>query len=183
MNKQPLIALAVLLAVASSPGIATTTQDEETTNENASRIAAIMRYAAESGSQVDKSLHDRFWALIPDNVKKDPSEFFQRFVLVGEINFQKQLWESIRLSAKAKSVVKTADYESAKERAFASNPKGQEMSARADRMLAAAATEGPYHGQAGDTKLTEEYAGRILDSVNASYTQLQLLLNPVWQGP
>jgi hypothetical protein len=163
--------------------MATSAQDEETLNANASQIAAIIRYAAESGGQVDKSLHDRFWALIPDEVKKDPSEFFQRFVFVGAINFQKQLWESIRLSARAKSVVKTADYESAKEHAFANNPKGQEMSARADRMLAAAATGEPYQGQSGDTKLTEEYASRILDSVNASYAQLQLLLNPVWEGP
>ena len=172
----------LLIAGLPSPVTAALAQDEEAVKANSAAMARLIQYAAGSGNEVDRALHDKFWALVPDSVKKDPNEFFQRFDLVTEIAFQKELWESIQLSARAKSVVKTASYQLAKERAFAANGQGQEMSARADRMLADAATGEPYHGRAGDVTLTEEYARQVLIGVDESYAQLQLLLNPVWQG-
>ena len=173
---------AVFIALLSLPVVAAPAQGVEISKSNAQDIAGLIQYAAESGSQVDRALHDRFWSLIPDSARRDPSAFFRKFDLIAEIAFQKELWESIRLSVEAKNVVKTTSYESAKERAFAHNPKRQEMSARADRMLTAAATGEPYRGQRGETVLTEEYAGRVLEDLNGSYAQLELLLNPVWQG-
>jgi hypothetical protein len=127
-------------------------------------------------------VHDQFWSLFPDSVRSDPS-FFQSLDIVKSMTFQKELWESIRLPARAKKVVRTLSYESARDRAYLDNQRGKEVSILACQMLDAAAFGKPYHGEGSFTgRITEEQANQILDRLTATSARLQLLVNPVRQG-
>jgi hypothetical protein len=161
--------------------LATPADDIESIRSNTPKILAMLASVGQPDGRVDKAMHDQFWSLFPDSVRNDPS-FFQSLDMVKSMTFQKELWESIRLSARAKKVVRTLSYESARDRAYLGNPTGKELSILADQMLDAAASGKPYRGQSFNGRITEEQANQVLDGLNATLARLQVLLNPVWQG-
>jgi hypothetical protein len=169
------------ILLVSGPSSATPADDVEMIKANAPKISAIIASVAQSTAAVDRSLHDKLWALLPSSIRNDPS-FFQSLDIVKAMTYQKELWESIRLSARAGRVVKTISFDSARERANAGNPRAKEVSALADRMLVSAASGKPYQGETFSGYLTEEKANQVLDGLNATFARLQLLLNPQWQG-
>jgi len=77
------------VALLSLSGIAAVAQGVDISKAHAQDIAGLIQYAAESGSQVDRALHDRFWALIPDDVRRDPSAFFEGSTWLGKSRFKR----------------------------------------------------------------------------------------------
>lgn len=178
-------AITLLALILGAPQIAWSGQDEdiELIQRDSPRMASIVTQVAIPGGSVDKTVHDEFWALLPKSVQADPESFVANLTVVKSMTYQKELWESIRLSARAGKVIRTLSYQTALVNALGNGATGQDSAQRANRMLKAAADGQPFQGSKGDQVLSEEMANQVLDGLNASTARLQQLLNPVWHGP
>jgi hypothetical protein len=179
-----LTAIAFLALILCLPSIAWSGQNEdiELIQRNGPRVASIVTQVAVPGGKVDKAVHDEFWDLLPKSVQANPKSFVANLAVVKSMTYQKELWESIRLSARSGKVTKTLSYQTALLNALGNDAAGQDAARRADRMLAAAAAGQPFQGSKGTQVLSEEMANQVLDGLNASTARLQQLLNPVWRG-
>jgi hypothetical protein len=176
--------LVVALTLTAAPCINATPQDDiELIQKNAPRMAAIISSVVSQNGHVDEAMHAEFWSLLPQSVRANPRSFVGNLEIIRSMTYQKELWESIRLSARAGTEVKTLSYASALTRALGDGPTGLNAARRADQMLAAAATGEPFQGREGAQLLTEEQANQVLDGLNASTARLQLLMEPAWHDP
>lgn len=177
-----LLLLALSLSTFPSVSWAAANDDIELIQRNTPRISAIMSSVAIPGGKVDRTTHQEFWTLIPTSIRTNPQSFVEKLDIVRSMAFQKELWESIRLSARAGRVVKTLSYKSALAKTLGHGTAGQDAALRADQMLTAAATGNPFQGSKGTQLLTEDLANQVLDELNSSTERLRLLLDPVWRG-
>lgn len=157
--------------------------DTELLQRNRPRIFEIMASVARPDGRIDKATHDALWALLPASIRENPKSFTENLHILRGITFQKELWESIRLSVRAKRIVKTVSYNSTKIEALSNDAAGRNAAIRADQMIAAAANGMPFQGSKGQMLLSEDTANQVLDGLNGSFSRLQRLVNPVWRGP
>lgn len=176
--------LLVALSLSTLPSVSRGAVDDDIAliQRNAARMTLIISSVANPGGKVDRATHQEFWALVPMSIRANPQSFVEKLDIVRSMTYQKELWESIRLSARAGRVVKTLSYNSALANAVGHNTAGQNAARRADQMLTAAATGTPFQGTKGIQVLTEDLANHVLDGLNSSTERLRLLLDPVWRG-
>lgn len=176
-----LFALAAWLVPTASK--ADTEQDIRTLLRNKPRIAAIVSEVAQPGGHIDKEVHSEFWALWPISTRANAGAFVGSAASRDASHFQRELWESIRLSARSGRVTKTIGYDAAFLRSFRSAAAREEGAHKANGLLDAAATGKPYcTASKGCSVPTEEMANEILDNFEKMDHRLNLLMDPIWRG-
>ena len=86
-----------------------------------------MRTVLNAEGFITKELHAEFWRFVPEKIKNDEKIrlAFVRLIdssIASGVRFQQETWASIKASLEARRVVKTSDYERAKQTALNAMP-------------------------------------------------------------
>lgn len=157
-----------------------TPSDTELLEKNRDRLFEIMSSVARPDGKLDQETHKKFWDLMPASARNNPENFVMGLNLTGSAMYQKELWESIRLSARAGRVVKTIGYETSLAKVTKNEFSRPDAARRAEEMLSAAASGEPLQTSIGTLHLTEQEANRVLDGLNQSIARIRSLSNPAW---
>lgn len=191
MNLQPsisnlshmLAALAIgMLTITSCATAATLDEQIEALQIDVPRMGEIVEIVARNEGYPTKQIHDEFWGLILTRISSSPRDIGAAFSasLILPMQYQREFWNSIRLSAMSHSVVKTERLALLRSQL----PKSQitkDYRQREDLMLQAAATGQPYVSRKGDKGyLTVEVAEKTIAGWDATEVRLRKLLNPDW---
>lgn len=150
---------------------------QATFEANKPQLQEILRDVQLNRLAVDQKTHDLFWSLIPPSVVSTPARRQEALSGFSEgMQFQREFWESILLSAQAHQVVKTQAFEDALRK---SDPAAV---AKSGAMLQAAASGVPYalSDGRGARTINEAYAKQVLTNLDASAARMKVLTDPVW---
>lgn len=165
---------------ASDQSQTSTPSDTELLESNRDKLFEIMSSVAWPDGKLDQATHRKFWELMPASARNNPENFVSRLNLTDGAMYQKELWESIRLSARAGRVVKTIGYEESLAKVSKNQFSRPGAAQRAEEMLSAAASGEPIETSIGTLHLTEQEANRVLDGLNQSIARARSLLDPAW---
>jgi len=153
----------------------------------------IMQIVLSVEGYINEDLHSEFWLEVPYKIRTNP-EFITSIKSVVEkglgagLVWQREIWESLRLTLKSRRIIKTPNFEKAKKNMLAASnlPTYQEGARngilQADKMLKAAANSTPVYSTRGTFYVTEELVTQVLNGLEASLERMKILGNPVW-GP
>jgi hypothetical protein len=97
------------LAVASYATAASLDEKIEALQIDVPRVREIIQLVAKNEGYPTKQLHDEFWGLILTRIPSNPRIIGESFSasLIQPMQYQRELWNSIQLSAMSHSVVST----------------------------------------------------------------------------
>lgn len=152
----------------------------------------IMQMVMSADGLITKELHSEFWSHFPREIRNDPKfrdyivTFLKKHSLLT-VRFQRETWTSMKLSIKARRVVKTTNYESVKiailnASTLASYKRRVKISIKnAENMIKAAATGDAMNTARGKFYVTPEVVEQVLGGIEGSMARALILFNPVWQ--
>ena len=152
----------------------------------------IMRTVMASDGWITEQMHQEYWDEFPAAVLSTPEykkmlgEFLDKELGDAEI-FQRETWQSVKLSLQAHRVVYTQGFQASKGSA-SSSPiiRNSGSVAEADRdaelLINAAATGAPVQGPSGPFYITDELVTQTIASLDLSFCREEKLANPQWQA-
>lgn len=152
------------------------------------KAEGILRGALDPAGVLDKSLYDGFWNEIPVSVRESAAnrawlgeEVFRKGA--GALQFQRELWASLKQSVAQKREVRTEGYSKLKGE-LTLRPNGPANSARiiedAERMIAAAASGKPIRTPRGAFSITHQRVETVAAGLEDGWSRLQRLMAPEW---
>ena len=185
--KKILHVLAILvisnLAVASYATAASLDEKIEALQIDVPRVREIIQLVAKNEGYPTKQLHDEFWGLILTRIPSNPRIIGESFSasLIQPMQYQRELWNSIQLSAMSHSVVSTEKLAALRSQ-IPTSKLTKDYIQREDLMLQAAATGQPYVTRSGENwNLTVEVAKNNIAGLAQTEERLRKLYNPDWQ--
>lgn len=139
-----------------------------------------------------EEMHAQFWTGVPKEEFSKDNEFKDAFLgLMNQISvyameYQREVWASVRLSLDAGRVEKTQRFEKARlkvvelMKGYPDQAHRDELLGKVDTLLEAAATRSPYHTKNGTMYITEDTADSVLAGLNGSLARVRKLMNPTW---
>ncbi len=137
-----------------------------------------------------EELHREFWSYVPESIRNDANaraELQQQVsrILPEALQFQKETWLSIKMSAEGGKVIYSPDYQAAKQRVMNDEietfrEQAKQGAVSAEQMIQAAATKRSFSTKNGSIYLTPELAQTVLGGLDGSLARIEKLSNPVW---
>jgi hypothetical protein len=171
------------LAVASYATAASLDEKIEALQIDVPRVREIIQLVAKNEGYPTKQLHDEFWGLILTRIPSNPRIIGESFSasLIQPMQYQRELWNSIQLSAMSHSVVSTEKLAALRSQ-IPTSKLTKDYIEREDLMLQAAATGQPYVTRSGENwNLTVEVAKNNIAGLAQTEERLRKLYNPDWQ--
>jgi hypothetical protein len=146
------------------------------------RLQEIFLLVGKDPNQPTKQIHDEFWSLLLKSVHADPA-ILETVLMNAQVNskpYEKEFWDSMRLSALNHRVIMTSGLEEWD----ASTPKLKSTeggAARQRAMLSAAAEGKPFFGFDGRSAiLTEKVIQENNDYLQSKIDRQNKLFDPKW---
>jgi hypothetical protein len=146
------------------------------------RMREIVAIVIQNPNQPTKQIHDEFWGLILTRIHENPAKLSQSlYSQVAEpMEYQKALWESIKLSAKNKAVTKVGNLDAFHTLMPQMNGSKDYLD-KEQAMLNASASGKPYTLRNGNQiALTQEVANNSLANIEPALKRLRKLTNSDW---
>ena len=150
----------------------------------------IMRLVGGTDGYVNAALHQEFWSGFPKQVLEDPRIRARLTVDFSYLpkayeSFQRELWNSARLSLEKGDLLSTPGYAKAKQRllqftdiAAFEAPAFEAAVSEADDILRAAATGTPYSAGQASMPVDAQLVDKVLAGMDAAESRLTRLLDP-----
>jgi hypothetical protein len=150
----------------------------------------IMRLVGQVDGFITPELHDKFWADFPAEVSQNArlqTRLAIDFAYLPQVYgaFERQLWNSAKLSLDKGALLSTPEYAKAKERlirftdvASFDAPSFVAAATQADNILRAAASGAPYETPQGSMRIDAAYIESVLAGMDAAQSRLARLLDP-----
>jgi hypothetical protein len=156
-------------------------------DEMSPRQSEIFRVTLAANGWLTEDMYREFWAAVPAADRSNPEvkKFLERAGGQALI-FQRETWESVKLSLQAGRVIKSPGYEAAKATVLSSSTAAlaREQVAtgirNAEGFMDAAATRKPFVTARGTVYVTDELVSQTVAGIEASFCRLQQLGNPTW---
>ena len=148
------------------------------------RFKEIIQLVARNDGYPTKQLHDEFWGLVLTRIPDSPRNIGESLStsLIQPMQYQKELWNSIQLSAMSHSVVSTEKLAALRSQ-IPKSKLTKDYFQRENLMLQAAATGQPYLTRSGENwNLTVEAAKNNIAGLVQTEERLRKLFNPDWQS-
>ena len=156
-------------------------------DEMSPRQSEIYRITLAADGWLTEDMYREFWTTVPAADRSNPEvkKFLER-AGVQALIFQRETWESIKLSLQAGRVIKSPDYESAKANVLSSSMAAlaREQVAtgikNAEGFIDAAATGKPFVTPRGTLYVTDELVSKTIAGIDASFCRIKQLSNSTW---
>jgi hypothetical protein len=156
--------------------------------EPPAKVMDLLNQAKVANGYMDKQMHDDFWVEVRKSVEPDPSgeklkdvESSLSEYILKSAAFPLEGWRSAKLSLEQKKVVRTPELVRQTQALKAQNIPGLISAIEStDKMLEAAATGKPLTSNGRTVYINEEMISQVLDGMDASFSRLKVLTNPVW---
>lgn len=165
--------------------------DSAQANKLSQRQLEIVQIVLNSDGYITEDLHSEFWSLAPAEIVHDEKMRNQFLKLMREqfvyaLQFQREVWASMRASLDSGKVSKTAHYSHTKNQVLSTAPSEAKRQTRqsinnAEGMIRAAATKSPFQSARGAFYITHELVDKVLAGLDGSFSRANRLITPTWE--